>query len=196
MTVGAALKDFIEKRGAAEASVIRPAALFGKTLTGVRFDAVIIYAPHDDEKYIDMIVQAKKRLCPNILVISEPEVGGVSAMAMAGAKGIARGDSDPETLEEMIMKVVAGGLAFSNADLNLICEARIDGKTQKPALSKRETEVLACLASGVSARDAAKKLGITISTVETHRVRIYKKLNLNNVADLTRYAIKEKIIKN
>jgi len=58
-------------------------------------------------------------------------------------------------------------------------------------LGNREREVLQLLAEGNSTPDIARKLHISIRTVETHRRNIMKKLDIHNVAMLTKYAIRE-----
>jgi DNA-binding NarL/FixJ family response regulator len=61
------------------------------------------------------------------------------------------------------------------------------------ALSSREREVLQLITEGKSTKEVAFTLDISGKTVETHRRQIMKKLNLTNVADLTKYAIREGI---
>jgi DNA-binding NarL/FixJ family response regulator len=60
-------------------------------------------------------------------------------------------------------------------------------------LSNREREVLQLIAEGQSTKEIAFALGVSGKTVETHRQQIMRKLNLHNVAGLTRYAIREGI---
>ena len=62
------------------------------------------------------------------------------------------------------------------------------------ALSDRETEVLKGFAEGNSYKEIAEKLFISPRTVETHKGNIMKKLDMHSLADMIRYAIKEKII--
>jgi two-component system, NarL family, response regulator NreC len=63
---------------------------------------------------------------------------------------------------------------------------------EKP--SSRETEILRLLAEGESNKRIALALGISIRTVETHRAGLMRKLRLNSLADLVRYAIRNGII--
>jgi DNA-binding NarL/FixJ family response regulator len=58
-------------------------------------------------------------------------------------------------------------------------------------LTLREREVLQLIAEGRNIKEIASKLDISTKTVETHRRQIMQKLNLSNVAEMTRYAIKE-----
>jgi DNA-binding NarL/FixJ family response regulator len=65
---------------------------------------------------------------------------------------------------------------------------------EQSALSSREREVLQLIAEGENTKAVAFSLDISSKTVESHRLNIMQKLNLSNVADLTRYAIQEGII--
>lgn len=58
-------------------------------------------------------------------------------------------------------------------------------------LTDRERQVLQLLAEGRTTRQAASDLHISPKTVETHRSKIMEKLNLDNLADLTKYAVRE-----
>lgn len=69
------------------------------------------------------------------------------------------------------------------------------GELPKPSeISKKEREVLQLVAEGEKNRDIAEKLGVSVKTVETHRRNIMKKLNIFNIAGLTKFAIKEGIV--
>lgn len=61
-------------------------------------------------------------------------------------------------------------------------------------LSPREREVIQILAEGKSNNEVAEALYISAKTVETHRARIMEKLNLHSMAELVRYAIRNKIV--
>lgn len=61
-------------------------------------------------------------------------------------------------------------------------------------LSAREREVVQLLAEGKSNKDVAGTLGISIRTAETHRASVLRKLSLDSLASLVRYAIRHKMI--
>jgi DNA-binding NarL/FixJ family response regulator len=58
------------------------------------------------------------------------------------------------------------------------------------SLSKRELEVLCFLAAGMTNREIARQLGISVKTIDTHRGHVLKKLRLRNNSDITRFAIR------
>jgi DNA-binding NarL/FixJ family response regulator len=63
-----------------------------------------------------------------------------------------------------------------------------------PRLSSREAEVLQLIAEGKANKQTAIALGISIKTVEKHRQRVMSKLDIHDVAGLTRYAVTAGIV--
>lgn len=84
---------------------------------------------------------------------------------------------------------IAGGVVDEYVELS----AASAGETAFVLLTTREREVLQQLAEGVSTKEMADVLGVSIKTIETHRRNIMEKLNLHSVAELTKYAIREGI---
>lgn len=64
----------------------------------------------------------------------------------------------------------------------------------KRPLTKREEEIVRLISGGLRNKDVAKVLGISVKTVETHRVNIMNKLALQNLAQLIRYAVQKGLI--
>jgi len=60
-----------------------------------------------------------------------------------------------------------------------------------PKLSAREREIVQLLAEGLSSPQIGRRLFVAVSTVETHRRNIMRKLDIHNLADLTKWAIRE-----
>ena len=78
---------------------------------------------------------------------------------------------------------------------NLVVEALVynDGHVDPSGtmfLSGREREVLQLLAEGKSLKNIADKFFLSVKTIETHKKNMMKKLNLNNLPELTKYAIR------
>ncbi len=63
-----------------------------------------------------------------------------------------------------------------------------------PPLTGREEEVLRLLAAGMTNREIATRLGVSTKTIDSHRGHVLKKLRLRNNADLTRYAIRHRLV--
>jgi len=61
-------------------------------------------------------------------------------------------------------------------------------------VTSREREVLQLLAGGMSSKDVASSLGISVKTAESHRSNIMHKLDIHNISELVRYAVRNQII--
>jgi DNA-binding NarL/FixJ family response regulator len=83
-------------------------------------------------------------------------------------------------------------ILFSNM-LNR-AEGNRDATEPGQRLSAREGEIVQLLAEGKSNKEVAEALGISVRTAETHRASILRKLQLDSIAALVRYAIRNKII--
>ncbi len=119
----------------------------------------------------------------------------VSAVLEAGAAGYLLKDCAREELAEAIRQVSAGRSYLSPAVAATVVEdyaARLAGRLPRnaSALSGREREVLQLLAEGASTREIAQRLHLSTKTVGSHRERIMRKLGLDSIAALTKYAIR------
>lgn len=112
----------------------------------------------------------------------------VVRMARCGAHGYVTKDQPIARLVEAIQQVYKGGLSFpaGMADAILAPDA---APSAGPALTAREREVLSLLAEGLANKEVARRLGISVRTAETHREHLSRKLGLNSVSGLTKYAI-------
>jgi len=120
----------------------------------------------------------------------------VQHMLAAGAAGYVLNGSAWEELTAAVKTVMAGHIYTSPeiSDEALAAYIRQLSGTREPTaspLSSREREVLQPLAEGRSNKEIAAKLGVSTSTVDTHRKHIMTKLGLRTLADLTKYAIRE-----
>jgi DNA-binding NarL/FixJ family response regulator len=124
----------------------------------------------------------------------------ISEAIKAGVSGYLAKDSKKDVLIQAIRKVNSGEQYFGERVSEVIFKGFYSqSKGEKIAkqnkdLSKREVEVLKLIASGMSNRDIADKLFISIRTVDAHRNHIMQKLSLKSTAELVKYAIKEQII--
>ena len=62
------------------------------------------------------------------------------------------------------------------------------------ALTPREREIIQLLAEGKTNKEVAAALGVSVKTIESHRANIMRKLHLQSLSDLVRYAIRNKIV--
>jgi DNA-binding NarL/FixJ family response regulator len=139
-------------------------------------------------------------LCPKlpviILTMHEEEQYVIRAIE-AGAMGYITKRSAPEQLVNAIRTVYAGSryLSAEATDLLALRVARgSQGQSPLDSLSTRELQVLRRLAMGHTNREIASAYGISIKTVDTYRFRLLKKLNLRNNAELSRFAIQNRLV--
>lgn len=118
----------------------------------------------------------------------------VKAMLDAGASGYVLKANAYGQLERGVT-AARKGLKYLCAE---VTSEIIDGALQAGGegsvydiLGAREREVLQLLSEGLTSSQIAERLCVSTSTVETHRRNIMRKVGLHNVADLTRYAIRE-----
>ena len=138
--------------------------------------------------------------CPGIpvliLTMHEEEQYVIRALE-AGAMGYVTKQSAPEQLVAAVKKIYNGGRYLTEKAGEALALRLIRGNTDKSlteSLSMRELQVLRKLATGSTNREIATSYNISVKTVDTYRSRLLKKLNLRNNADLSRYAIANKLV--
>jgi NarL family two-component system response regulator LiaR len=120
----------------------------------------------------------------------------VHAAFEAGATGYLLKNSASDELVRALRAAGRGQHYVSPAIAGLIVEGFVagggaPGEGAPPVdLSSREREVLQLLAEGSTSKDVAARLGVAVSTVETHRRQISVKLGIHSIAGLTKYAIR------
>jgi DNA-binding NarL/FixJ family response regulator len=116
----------------------------------------------------------------------------------AGASGYLLKDAGFEEISIALKAVLAGRKYVAPDIADIIVERAVRQWTsvsscEVPKISNREREVLQLVAEGKSTKEIAATLYVSIKTVETHRRQIMSRLNLPNIAHLTKYAIREGI---
>ena len=133
-----------------------------------------------------------------VLILTMHEEGQYVVRAIeAGAMGYITKQSAPEQLVKAICRVHSGHRYLTDeATEALALRIAKGGQDQSPldSLSMRELQVLRRLAMGHTNREIARAYHISIKTVDTYRARLLKKLGLRNNADLSRFAIQNKLI--
>ncbi len=118
-----------------------------------------------------------------------------------GAAGFLLKQTSSETLAQAIQEVQKGNTFFSPAVSERVSVRKRDhqggiGQVRKKtnSLSSREIEVLQLIAEGKPNKQVAAELGVSFKTVDKHRQNLMTKLDIHDIAGLTRYAIAEGII--
>lgn len=133
---------------------------------------VLVLSVHNNKEYIFRIIQA-------------------------GAHGFISKEASPEELLAAIESVYNGGTCFSPEIARAALDQLVSNGGKKEPLAQlttREREVLVLIAQGQSNKEIASQLGIGVRTIETHRERIMRRLDIHSVAGLTKYAIANGLI--
>jgi len=136
---------------------------------------VIVLSAHSDEAYVERMIEV-------------------------GVTGFLAKQSSIEDLNRAICEVASGRSFFSSGiaqrlrlrQRNSHDSSHTRGRGKR--LTSRESEVLQLVAEGMSNKQIAADLGISIKTVEKHRQHLMDKLNIHDTARLTRYAVSACVI--
>ncbi|TDF63252.1 response regulator transcription factor [Cupriavidus sp. L7L] len=123
--------------------------------------AVLIVSMHDNLEYVRQAVRA-------------------------GARGYVLKDAPADELMAAIQSVLAGRVFYSARIARGMAE-------QSPgpldALTRRERDILGCIGRGMANKEIAAQLGVSVRTVETHRLNLKRKLGIEGRSGLVKYAV-------
>ncbi|MBP2833487.1 response regulator transcription factor [Aquimarina sp. U1-2] len=146
---------------------------------------------------IDGIVATKiiKKELPHVKIIAFSmfdQEDAVRQMIEAGASGYLLKNSPLEEVLTAIQQVAQGGTYFDAAIDPLLLSKDSKPQEKKLVLSKSEREVLKLIGQGKTSSEIAAIRFNSVSTIETHRKNIIRKLGLKGKGELLRYAIEKK----
>jgi two-component system response regulator NreC len=161
-------------------------------------DVIVMDISMPDLNGIDATRQIKER-SPRIQVLAlsaHADRRFVTGILAAGAAGYILKDSAFEELCRAIHTVAGKQVYLSPAVAGGVVEASLgltpaNGASGAAVLTPRQREVLQLLAEGMSTKQTAARMHLSVKTIETHRAQVMKRLNCQSVADLTKYAIRE-----
>jgi DNA-binding NarL/FixJ family response regulator len=102
-------------------------------------------------------------------------------------------DASPRDLEFALRSVANGGTYFSAVATRCLLQPREIAASDE--LTPRQLEILTLLARGWTSKRVARQLGLSAKTVDVHRQRIMQRLQIKDVAGLTRYTIRKGLMK-
>ena len=123
----------------------------------------------------------------------------VIAVIRAGARGYVTKSISPANLADAIRRVNDGDAVFSPRLAGFVLDAFAGDATviadpELDQLTVREREVLRLIARGYSYREVAKKLSLSVKTIETHVSAVLRKLQLTSRYELARWATERRIV--
>ncbi len=138
---------------------------------------VLILTIHDNEEYIQELI-------------------------LAGADGYVLKNAEKKEIFDGVRAVANGSTFFSEGVSKVLIEGLVRRTRNKVPfqipnenkLTKRETEVLRLIAEGLTSKEIADRLSLSVTTVNSHRTNIMKKLNIHEIVGLVKYAIQKSLI--
>ena len=123
----------------------------------------------------------------------------VLGMLEAGACGYLLKDCAFEELVKAIRHVAGGKTYLSPKITEVVVKGYLDkapghSHASGSLLTPREREILQLLAEGMAAKEIASHINVSVKTVETHRRNMRSKLNMQSIAELTKYAVREGLV--
>jgi len=139
-------------------------------------------------------VHAQRPELPMLVLSMHDELIYGERLLAAGASGYIMKQAASDQLLVALRRVLNGGIYVSDSLASSLGKARANGVDRINSdpierLSNRELQVLSLIGRGLSSREAADGLGLSVKTVETHRQSLKRKLNLATNAQLLQYAI-------
>lgn len=133
--------------------------------------------------------------CPQVRVMvlsMHEELDFVKRAVSMGACGYLMKDAPSFELEQALRSVMATGSYFSPSISQRLLQP--SPPTARDRLTARQLEILTLIAKGLAAKEIGHQLGLSPKTVDIHRANIMERLQLHDVASLTKYALREGLI--
>ena len=197
--VRAGLKQFIADEP--DMVVAGEAETGGQALGFVRaqeYDIVLLDIFMPDCNGVDTLRSLKqvKPELPVLILSGFSEHQYALNLLRAGASGYVAKESAPEQLVTAIRTVMHGRKYVSPAVAQMLLND-LGSTSDQPLhvrLSEREFQIFCKLAAGLSVSQIAEELSLSVKTVSTYRTRVLEKMNMTTNADLTYYAIKNRLM--
>ena len=163
-------------------------------------DVIVLDAKLPGLNGVDLLRRLTKRIpTARVLVFSghdNPVV--VREMLEAGAHGFVEKTAGFSEFKKGLATIAFGGTYFGPAVASVLRNvvAHPESASSPDFLTTREREILQLVAESHSTKDISAKLGISMKTVDNHRTNLMKKLNMHDVASLTRHALELGILEN
>lgn len=180
----------IEEVGDAESAI-------SKTITN-NWDVIICDLSMPGRSGLDVVQHVKQNFpkLPVLILSIHPEEQYAIRALKAGAAGYLSKDAATDELVKAVQKILQGR-KYISASLAEIMASELDQngvKLPHELLSDRELHVFKLIAGGKGVTEIAENLSLSITTVSTYRARILEKMDIRTNADMTRYALENKLI--
>ena len=139
-------------------------------------------------------IRAHHPMLPVLVFTSHDETLYAERLLAAGANGYIMKHAAPDEVIAALQRVLSGGIHVSDAISNAMLRKFASDGAYAAAnpierLSNREVQILHMIGKGLSTREIALSLNLSIKTIESHRQRVKRKLNLSNATQLMQCAV-------
>ena len=137
-------------------------------------------------------VRGLESTCPILVISMHDELIWAERLIQEGANGYLMKDSDISVIQTAIESVLAGNVFLSFDVQQQILQSlssHMNNNISVSVLSNREREIFQCMGRQMSTTDIAKRLFISVKTVQTHQANIKQKLQINSLEELRTLAI-------
>jgi DNA-binding NarL/FixJ family response regulator len=139
-------------------------------------------------------IRAHHAKLPVLVFSSHDEAIYAERLLAAGANGYLMKHATPDQVIAALQRVLSGGIYVSEAISNSMLQKFASDGAYAAAnpidrLSNREVQILHMIGKGLSTREIALSLNLSIKTIESHRQRVKRKLNLGNATQLMQCAV-------
>ncbi len=169
-----------------------------KKVMSDKWDVVVSDLSMPGRSGLDALQQIKLSFpqLPVLILSIHPEEQYALRALKSGASGYLSKDTAPDELVKAVQKVLLGKKYISQSIAEKLANNFSSDSTLFPHenLSDREFDVMKLLANGKSVSEIADMLFLSVTTVSTYRARVMVKMNLKSNADLTKYALENKLI--
>jgi two-component system, NarL family, invasion response regulator UvrY len=161
------------------------------------YDVVVLDISMPGKSGLEVLKELKtlKPKLPVLILSIYPEGQYAVRVLKAGASGYLTKDSASEELVNAVEKIYLGQKYITPSLAEKLADFSWEGdKLPHEKLSDREFEVFKMIAAGKTVKEIADNLFISVKTVSTYKIRVFEKMNVESRAEITSYAINNKLI--
>jgi DNA-binding NarL/FixJ family response regulator len=169
-----------------------------KFVRGQSWDILVMDMSMPDKSGLDVLKQLRSEglKIPVLIVSIHPENQYAIRVLKAGGNGYITKDCPRADFIRAVSTILNGKKYISTEVAEKLASGfnMASDKEQHELISDRELQVLRLIASGKTVSDIAAELTLSVATISTYRHRLLEKMNLKNNAELTLYAITNKLV--
>lgn len=157
-------------------------------------DLLLLDVVLPDMSGLDVLARAAGKLkrTRTLLITASERPAVIQQALQQRVHGIVTKGTPLRELRVAIDEVASGGTYYCPTAARIVRE--VAGRPVALALTTREREIVGLVAAGLSSKEIASRLGLSVKTVSNHRLRAMERIGVRNAAELTHYAIEQGLI--